>query len=264
MSGGSSPRGRGTRGSAPASASSRRFIPARAGNTHRRIALRCRRSVHPRAGGEHGDGRGPNVSRSGSSPRGRGTRVYPRCRYGLRRFIPARAGNTPAGTPKPRGRPVHPRAGGEHGVMVPSSRVRIGSSPRGRGTPSSPRPSHHRRRFIPARAGNTGSSRTANGPRSVHPRAGGEHTPRICRERGSPGSSPRGRGTRAALAPEFSLWRFIPRARAARAGNTSPRGRSPHGSSPRGRPINFFGERFMRDGSSPRGRGTPFPQSNDL
>ena len=131
---GSSPRGRGTPRGIGRAQRSRRFIPARAGNTTWRSLRPARSSVHPRAGGEHdlgislaveGNGSSPRGREhragrtrsrisSGSSPRGRGT---PRARYEAqpaRRFIPARAGNTRRRSSARCGSAVHPRAGGEH------------------------------------------------------------------------------------------------------------------------------------------------------
>ena len=111
-----------------------------------------------------------------------------------------------------------------------------GSSPRGRGTR------------------NQGTGRTFP---AVHPRAGGEHLV----HHSSPclwnGSSPRGRGTHRLSDGRTHPFRFIP----ARAGNTSrimrdgtvsavhPRAGGEHRGG--GEMKNF------RDGSSPRGRGTP-------
>ena len=134
---GSSPRVRGT----PQSYRERhggRFIPARAGNTAQEQVAATTGAVHPRACGEHGR-LWPHVQqRAGSSPRVRGTRPAPlRGRIG-RRFIPARAGNTPA----TRCRTMH-----------------SGSSPRVRGTPAQRIDCLRVARFIPARAGNTGRPR---------------------------------------------------------------------------------------------------------
>ena len=111
---GSSPRGRGTRGHRVRAHSSLRFIPARAGNTLRLSRGRRRRSVHPRAGGEHIGVGVPTSQTYGSSPRGRGTRLASEGPFLLRRFIPARAGNTPGLSGPARRDTVHPRAGGEH------------------------------------------------------------------------------------------------------------------------------------------------------
>ena len=211
---GSSPRGRGTHVAVRARgcvATAQRFIPARAGNTPTRPGRSAGPAVHPRAGGEHSRRTVTPTAIFGSSPRGRGTLATstgPEC---VRRFIPARAGNTRhRGTPAPRlerqrfiparagntmfAMTVHPRAGGEHGSSPNTAYstdrppVCTGSSPRGRGTHA------HAARFIPARAGNTCTSpsggsfwrfiparagntcRPRRAPRAVHPRAGGEHS----------------------------------------------------------------------------------------
>ena len=153
---GSSPRGRGTPGQAVHHDARRRFIPARAGNTRPRFLTGVSSPVHPRAGGEHNSRRAASARISGSSPRGRGTRLRPSARACPRRFIPARAGNTPNKGARGARPSVHPRAGGEHPRRsVKFDRV-IGSSPRGRGTPLDDRRHRRRQRFIPARAGNTG------------------------------------------------------------------------------------------------------------
>ena len=72
-----------------------RFIPAWAGNTLRHHGLTGLDTVHPRVGGEHSTKSESNEPRSGSSPRGRGTRML-------------------QGTFVAAIRPVHPRVGGEH------------------------------------------------------------------------------------------------------------------------------------------------------
>ena len=215
---GSSPRGRGTHAAAPAVAGPVRFIPALAGNTGERARMDRPAAVHPRAGGEHEPAKFAFSMDFGSSPRGRGTRVNFDRGEIIKRFIPARAGNTPAegiGCNPPS---VHPRAGGEHNVRSGSTTARTGSSPRGRGTPCLDRFVDPSDRFIPARAGNTGSLSARSFRPSVHPRAGGEHIMSIIATPLGPGSSPRGRGTRTSAPPLTARHRFIP----ARAGNTSP------------------------------------------
>ena len=153
--GGSSPRGRGTPGPPVRFGLGQRFIPARAGNTGRPTSGSPGSTVHPRAGGEHALRAARKQVEHGSSPRGRGTRRR-HDRTGRRtRFIPARAGNTRAGAGPRCGRPVHPRAGGEHLSHAESVVQKRGSSPRGRGTPVSTNRRQYRSRFIPARAGNT-------------------------------------------------------------------------------------------------------------
>ena len=195
--GGSSPRARGTllvghhrghsqsvhprergehRRVAAVQGSSRRFIPASAGNTRWATMPRRPLSVHPRERGEHLWVTGFATWDFGSSPRARGTpgsgvgwsgrmSVHPRERgeharrqphgHALARFIPASAGNT---------------------SLARSAAIsRAGSSPRARGT---------RRR----------SRRPADGA-AVHPRERGEHAPDSRCPKDNSGSSPRARGT---------------------------------------------------------------------
>ena len=281
---GSSPRGRGTRERRPVHLPDRRFIPARAGNTSTSPISTRARTVHPRAGGEHEPLANVRQFRFGSSPRGRGTRrhgastrawktVHPRA-GGEHYRTPGEAKGSIGSSPRGRGtrcRPrstapvatVHPRAGGEHSIENRCSRGATGSSPRGRGTHDLGRHVARCRRFIPARAGNTLSQDREGTPRSVHPRAGGEHTPKGRAGQFYAGSSPRGRGTRVQPRRRHSPRRFIP----ARAGNTPTghrrcRRKSVH---PRA-----GGEHLCEEmniglliGSSPRGRGTLFSQPTD-
>ncbi len=72
---GSSPRGRGTQSVRTSRPSQKRFIPARAGNAQTLDSPADLGPVHPRAGGERLDARIENAEISGSSPRGRGTRL---------------------------------------------------------------------------------------------------------------------------------------------------------------------------------------------
>ena len=173
-----------------------RFIPARAGNTAWRVLLAVSWSVHPRACGEHGAVPSRWQFHGGSSPRVRGTRHYARHCPTLKRFIPARAGNTNHSRRRPRAYSVHPRACGEHFKRDPETKFKT--------------------RFIPARAGNTGAALRGDGPRAVHPRACGEHTATLADAEIYTGSSPRVRGTPVHLKKPLFDQRFIP----ARAGNT--------------------------------------------
>ena len=192
---GSSPRGRGT-GKTPLKAIAlQRFIPAWAGNRRRPPQGPGRRSVHPRVGGEQPETCTCMKSRSGSSPRGRGTDNPQPGHPKARRFIPAWAGNRCPSRCDIRCRPVHPRVGGEQ--LIPGQQVGdvVGSSPRGRGTDVEPHDPVILGRFIPAWAGNSRMiSRTVR-PHAVHPRVGGEQPGRRLGRAGQPGSSPRGRGT---------------------------------------------------------------------
>ena len=234
----------------------KRFIPARAGNTHKRGLSFPYKPVHPRACGEHGVPELRLGGTSGSSPRVRGTHYNPPFHVVLPRFIPARAGNT-------KGRPyleqaptVHPRACGEHSVNAIGVQYEDGSSPRVRGTLMALICHALARRFIPARAGNTWLRWLLRPIRSVHPRACGEHYRSLARANFRVGSSPRVRGTLPLSGPRQLSRRFIP----ARAGNTYL------GFYPANRPAvhpRACGEHsfavclpVLAPGSSPRVRGT--------
>ncbi len=117
---GSSPRVRGTLLTTTFRLLRERFIPARAGNTCPSVRPMPTTPVHPRACGEHATTARASSTRTGSSPRVRGTPFPPPREGGSGRFIPARAGNT-SYFPLPKTRqPVHPRACGEHRWIWPS------------------------------------------------------------------------------------------------------------------------------------------------
>ena len=154
---GSSPLARGTHVVPPAAAVLDRFIPARAGNTTCAVPGDRLRTVHPRSRGEHPTGRLRAAMDGGSSPLARGTRCCWPSAARCRRFIPARAGNTPAPRRRRRAAAVHPRSRGEHTGGAEAHRLATGSSPLARGTPHRGGRWPQTRRFIPARAGNTRS-----------------------------------------------------------------------------------------------------------
>ena len=194
---GSSPLARGTPGTAQPGDGGRRFIPARAGNTGGGGGAATGGAVHPRSRGEHHVGGGTLGGRRGSSPLARGTLGGPAHRPRAVRFIPARAGNTPRRSPRPRGvdgssplargntdpgldvahlRPVHPRSRGEHRSISRVMCVSDGSSPLARGTLPLDVEGLGGERFIPARAGNTARPPRRRPPAPVHPRSRGEHS----------------------------------------------------------------------------------------
>jgi len=152
---GSSPRARGTQQRRLGQRLGERFIPARAGNTVRAFNRGTKLPVHPRARGEHLRKRRKKGFSPGSSPRARGTRRLPPLPARTRRFIPARAGNTPATSTSRANPPVHPRARGEHSRGRCRCSASAGSSPRARGTLGQDARGVCILRFIPARAGNT-------------------------------------------------------------------------------------------------------------
>ena len=176
------------------------------------------------------------VSHFGSSPRTRGTG---------RRF--ADVSDVAA---------VHPRARGEQSERFSGHFFDSGSSPRTRGTDEERAGRAPRARFIPAHAGN--SPPPAHPPRgcSVHPRARGEQYLDRVVMLSRFGSSPRTRGTDATVAQRADVGRLIP----AHAGNsfmrTSINPFSAVHPRARGEQSNTARFRALRDGSSPRTRGT--------
>ena len=151
-----------------------RFIPAHAGNRYCGVAIFARTAVHPRACGEQ---RRPDAQKSGStgsSPRMRGTVESASVLTGLKRFIPAHAGNRSHTSAKLKAQPVHPRACGEQWRMMAMSPYQYGSSPRMRGTGAQPVNPVAVERFIPAHAGNRGCFPARPLADAVHPRACGE------------------------------------------------------------------------------------------
>ena len=110
---GSSPRLRGTDDYQPRRLSVARFIPAPAGNSALGNFLVEYGSVHPRACGEQDTSTHDDPTRTGSSPRLRGTVATGNTPSSLYRFIPAPAGNSPAAQRMASCSAVHPRACGE-------------------------------------------------------------------------------------------------------------------------------------------------------
>ena len=250
------PRGRGTLVRLRAGAPRRRVIPAGAGNARARPRATLPPAGHPRGGGERGRVDVELEQDVGSSPRGRGTRGGVGSVIRRLRVIPAGAGNAFRSTPAGRGRPGHPRGGGERAPFSLTVMPSCGSSPRGRGTHGKARVGRLVDRVIPAGAGNAPIPLVSSPLPPGHPRGGGERlVPFVIGLIGS-GSSPRGRGTPPLRLRGRDQRRVIP----AGAGNA----RRPLASvgagagHPRG-----GGERSSRIvrmrsicGSSPRGRGT--------
>ena len=177
MSGGSSPRVRGTRGEVKVRKNRFRFIPAGAGNTDPRTDRPPAKPVHPRGCGEHGFSAASVWVSDGSSPRVRGTHSAQRIQYPFSGSSPRVRGTPSATARSKRHTTVHPRGCGEHAHQQPTATsVRrfipagagntrqnnyraaavSGSSPRVRGTRPSVSAPQIRCRFIPAGAGNTG------------------------------------------------------------------------------------------------------------
>ena len=215
---GSSPPVRGTPGRSGGARRGDRFIPARAGNTICNYLRVVSPAVHPRPCGEHSVQIGGFFAGDGSSPPVRGTRVAVGRAAHVRRFIPARAGNTLPSSSLSLLESVHPRPCGEHPRSLQRSTAFIGSSPPVRGTLYRPHLRGSDERFIPARAGNTSPIFQRRCARAVHPRPCGEHTEGLSGSSTPIGSSPPVRGTRFSCTCPPAPARFIP----ARAGNTLP------------------------------------------
>ena len=194
----------------------------------------------------------------GSSPRVRGTREQHAGGRPRRRFIPACAGNSRAGSTRPSRTAVHPRVCGELYLDLDDADLDGGSSPRVRGTRRVPLRRADPQRFIPACAGNSAGIWTTARRRTVHPRVCGEllwATRWAC---GSFGSSPRVRGTRPAPCRASRRRPVHPRVCGElRAPSRTPRQRSTVHPRVCGE---LFSEPIVRltpIGSSPRVRGTP-------
>ena len=280
---GSSPRVRGTAGTAFRRRPRRRFIPACAGNGPSIRPAVLAGSVHPRVCGEREKALGLKTSVTGSSPRVRGTAggQVPGARAG--RFIPACAGNGTEDSPGSMILAVHPRVCGERSRSARPAARTTGSSPRVRGTGFPGIDSSMINRFIPACAGNGSVCTVGTAVRAVHPRVCGERAQSVTLVISIAGSSPRVRGTGSVRRRCCCTGRFIP----ACAGN-GLRGAHPggpaavhprvcgerichswihlrgRGSSPRVRGTGIFTmRRLTGTGSSPRVRGTGGPTDGD-
>ena len=216
---GSSPRTRGTRRENCSVSSSRRFIPADAGNAHRFRHRPGERSVHPRGRGERVAITAATTGAAGSSPRTRGTRPWRKTGLADVRFIPADAGNAACWFQKGTEMPVHPRGRGERCPGYVLAWVLSGSSPRTRGTLGSGEVLSAETRFIPADAGNAAPPCAYASDEAVHPRGRGERRIMATVNPWKRGSSPRTRGTQRSFSIGQYDRRFIP----ADAGNANLR-----------------------------------------
>ena len=199
--------------------------------------------------------------RNGLSPLARGTLLSALPRLELRRFIPARAGNTPLKHRPALQFSVYPRSRGEHLRRTLRGKHGSGLSPLARGTHCVAGASAAEVRFIPARAGNTYYAEKTAGELAVYPRSRGEHSDRLPATDCSRGLSPLARGTHRMRLRDLDETRFIP----ARAGNTLswtflksaltvyPRSRGEHRESPQ--------NKCSASGLSPLARGTRSAQA---
>ena len=253
---GSSPRVRGSHGVLEDAGVLPRFIPARAGEPRSRPRSASTCGVHPRACGGASASAQASALRRGSSPRVRGSRELSVCCPSRVRFIPARAGEPLVPRPAHQRAQVHPRACG--GALIPRRRLgsSCGSSPRVRGSPRSAPSRRIAPGFIPARAGEPSATRPERRRTTVHPRAcGGARRARTTGDTLT-GSSPRVRGSPAAVGARPLRLGFIP----ARAGEPATTPRCARTSLVHPRACGGAGMSSIRTvtfpGSSPRVRGS--------
>ncbi len=165
---------------------------------------------HPRVGGETRSTASLPSLPPGPSPRGRGNLCGAFHRHGWRGAIPAWAGKPGSAARPYSGRWGHPRVGGETLRSSYAASLLAGPSPRGRGNRDVRHHAPPFRRAIPAWAGKPGAPLAQRRLRRGHPRVGGE-TQRVTRwQQADQGPSPRGRGNRIALSPQFTERRAIP------------------------------------------------------
>ena len=233
-----------------------RFIPTRVGNAAPDPPAPRSASVHPHAGGERCSSCVMGSSACGSSPRGWGTLKWADGVKLRERFIPTRVGNACSDTAARPASAVHPHAGGERALRHENHHLPDGSSPRGWGTLLQRVAITLDGRFIPTRVGNA-PARLADTPSTaVHPHAGGERSSGPAWWASSPGSSPRGWGTRSATAGRPAHLGFIP----TRVGNAAvlpvyeiEKAVHPHAGGER---VSRLPVARVGFGSSPRGWGT--------
>ena len=174
-----------------------RIIPARAGQTSSGAAELNSDADHPRACGANVADWAALSAVAGSSPRVRGKLSQRYFVAGVKRIIPARAGQTRGHAVPAMRAPDHPRACGANHLLADIADNTAGSSPRVRGKPGWGRKRKAYLRIIPARAGQTGPPPGEAGEGPDHPRACGANLVSSLTGTSLAGSSPRVRGKRA-------------------------------------------------------------------
>ena len=205
VTGGPSPRGRGSRGGADAVGPGVGSIPRVGGGAKLDISAK--------------------QTAMGPSPRGRGSQRHGDVARGGRGSIPAWAGEPAEWASGPTHSRVHPRVGGgaREGAREPD--VSQGPSPRGRGSHFYAVPRGVNRGSIPAWAGEPGRPPPPGAGLGVHPRVGGGAPSWKIRWNTTSGPSPRGRGSRGESGGRLRLCGSIP----AWAGEPPPRRRGQRG-----------------------------------
>ena len=170
---GSSPLARGLLGLGLARVLCCRIIPARAGFTSTNWVEGTLSLDHPRSRGVYRLHWAGRVGAGGSSPLARGLHYFVVRRGATARIIPARAGFTCPGTPRPRSNRDHPRSRGVYSASTEENLDSLGSSPLARGLPLYPTVVLLVVGIIPARAGFTRGGRLRWRSGGDHPRSRG-------------------------------------------------------------------------------------------
>ena len=207
---GLSPRGRGKQWLPSRRPSGQRSIPAWAGETMTLAETRTYIKVYPRVGGGNLPRNTGLLETFGLSPRGRGKRPAGSRERGIRRSIPAWAGETSCLAPCGGPTPVYPRVGGGNLREFEQVDGEDGLSPRGRGKRGNSHSTTAYHRSIPAWAGETTSPSSRFCPRTVYPRVGGGNATLVQAVPVVWGLSPRGRGKRVSLFSQFTQHGSIP------------------------------------------------------
>ncbi len=194
-----------------------RFIPARAGNTLPMRSKSAGNTVYPRSRGKYIKRHVRAIWQIGLSPLAREIRFTKGLKMNIKRFIPARAGNTIPHRTRFLYLSVYPRSRGKYGMTLAQLQALSGLSPLAREIRHIVLRANLHGRFIPARAGNTGRRRPADATRPVYPRSRGKYCKVSVSIMPTSGLSPLAREIRAWQCEESRSRRFIP----ARAGNTS-------------------------------------------
>ena len=170
------------------------LIPAGAGQTGPITFASGNETAHPRGCGADSSHAFFTHVIGGSSPRVRGRRYYLAVRLGIRRLIPAGAGQTKNRHRKLRRAGAHPRGCGADTNEEIAKAEAEGSSPRVRGRPLQRSESEDSWGLIPAGAGQTCAAWLHAWCRRAHPRGCGADGGTDHVDPGIGGSSPRVRG----------------------------------------------------------------------
>ena len=252
---GLSPRGRGNLLVHPGKPAGEGSIPAWAGEPRPGAAAAAPQAVYPRVGGGTPSVAVDLVTGYGLSPRGRGNHdvLYPSS--GVRRSIPAWAGEPVDPLVEQEQREVYPRVGGGTNWDKGQQYWPYGLSPRGRGNPTRYSSDQLVTRSIPAWAGEPSQTLGYSRAARVYPRVGGGTYLNRAQQTAFEGLSPRGRGNHKDVSSRSLLPRSIP----AWAGEPLDKRLERHGFGvyPRvggGTGLLRIGDVAAR-GLSPRGRG---------